>query len=98
MAFNTDGNKIGSKGIKQLTKLDLPRLESLYLRTTISTIDSTDIGNEGIKHLSKGRYINLFTLNISIFISKSRSCRFAFGWVYGFFYAEWMGNVEECSY
>lgn len=58
-------NKIGVIGIKILTKVSMPNLEKLYLGTFLTIIENCQIGNEGVKHLNKGKWSNIEHLLLS---------------------------------
>lgn len=60
-------NKLGSSGIKLLVKADMPALLHLTISKFMAMLDYCEAGEEGLKHLSKGKWTQLETLNPSIY-------------------------------
>lgn len=60
----SENNNIGSKGSKYLIKVNWLMLDSLYLGNAWLNLGYCQLGNEGVKHLSKGKWQNLKTFGI----------------------------------
>lgn len=55
-----------------MVKIDLPNLEILSIGTYIFYIEGCKIGGEGIKHLVKGRWLNLNSLTLERYIHQCK--------------------------
>ena len=54
LIVSIDGNNIGEKGVKYLTKVtNVQSINSLFFGNRDNILDRNDVGNRGCKHLSK---------------------------------------------
>lgn len=56
---------IGSKGVKLITKADLPRLKKIYIGIFEYILDECQINNCGTVHLAKAYWPNLKDIRLS---------------------------------
>ncbi len=52
-------NNLGNDGIKLLVKIQMPKIEWLWISNKYYDIGDSNIGNEGAKHLIKAKWLDL---------------------------------------